>query len=83
MHRQKNIKLCFYNIWAFAFGVSVTGQPVSDKLRLVYLLFVWYDCAVSTVFQTFFTSVLVDPGMKKQISSIDELLSSGLEYGYP
>jgi hypothetical protein len=61
----------------------VTGQPVSDKLRLVYLLFVWYYCAVSTVFQTFFTSVLVDPGMKKQISSIDELLSSGLEYGYP
>jgi hypothetical protein len=61
----------------------VTEQPISDKLRLGYLLFVWYSCAVSTVFQTFFTSVLVDPGMKKQISSIDELLSSGLEYGYP
>ena len=37
----------------------------------------------SALFQTFFTSVLVDPGMKKQISPIDELLSSGLEYGYP
>jgi hypothetical protein len=34
------------------------------------------------VFQTFFTSVLVDPGLQKQISSLDELLSSGLEYGY-
>jgi hypothetical protein len=34
------------------------------------------------MFQTFFTSVLVDPGLEKQISSLDELLSSGFEYGY-
>jgi hypothetical protein len=52
-------------------------------MRLVYLLFVWYSYVVNSVFQTFFTSVLVGPGMKKQISLIDELLSSGLEYGYP
>jgi len=61
----------------------VTEQPVSDKLRLVQLLLVWYPCAVVTVFQMFFTNVPVDPSIKKQISSIDELLSSGLVYGYP
>jgi hypothetical protein len=31
----------------------VTQQSVYDKLRVVYLLFVWYSCAISTVFQTF------------------------------
>jgi hypothetical protein len=34
------------------------------------------------VFQTFFTSVLVNPDVQKQISAVGEVLSSGLEYGY-
>jgi len=42
----RTVSNCFYNIWAFTLGVSVTEQPVSDKLRLV----VWYSCTVSTVF---------------------------------
>jgi hypothetical protein len=78
----RTVSNCFYNIWAVTLGVPVTEQPRSDKLRAVFVLFVWYSFAVSTVFQTFLTSVLVDPGVEKQISSIDELLSSGLEYGY-
>jgi hypothetical protein len=61
----------------------VSEQPRSDKLRAVFLLLIWYSFAVSTVFQTVFTSVLVDPGMGEQISSIDEILSSALEFGYP
>jgi hypothetical protein len=79
----RTVSNCFYNIWAVTLGVSVTEQPRSDKLRAVFVLFVWYSFAVSTVFQTFFTSVLVDPGVEKQISSIDEILYSGLEFGYP
>jgi hypothetical protein len=79
----RTVSNCFYNIWAVTLGVSVTEQPRSDKLRAVFVLFVWYSFAISTVFQTFLTSVLVDPGVEKQISSIDEILYSGLEFGYP
>jgi hypothetical protein len=78
----QSVSNCIYNVWAVTFGVSVSEEPHSDKLRAVFLLFVWHSFAVSTVFPTFLTSVRVDLGMEKQISSIDELLSSGLEYGY-
>lgn len=40
-----------------------------------------YSLAVSTVFQTFMSSFLVDPGLEKQISTPDELLHSGFRYG--
>jgi hypothetical protein len=78
----RTVRNCIYSVWAVALGVSVTEQPRSDKLRVAFLFFVWYSFAVSTVFQTFFTSVLVDPGMGEQISSIDEILSSALEFGF-
>jgi hypothetical protein len=35
-----------------------------------------------TVFQAFFTSFLVQPDIRNQITSVEELLKSGLEYGY-
>jgi hypothetical protein len=34
------------------------------------------------VFQTFFTSFLVDPGFEKPIQNYDELLASGVDFGY-
>ena len=42
-----------------------------------------YSLAVSTVFQTFVSSFLVDPGLEKQISSVDDILDSGFRYGMP
>jgi hypothetical protein len=36
---------------------------------------------MNTVYQTFLTSYMVDPGLQHQISSVDELLDSHLEYG--
>jgi hypothetical protein len=34
------------------------------------------------VFQTFLTSFLVDPGYENQLTSLDEILDSGIELGY-
>jgi hypothetical protein len=34
------------------------------------------------VFQTFLTSFLVDPGYENQLTSLDEILDSGIEIGY-
>lgn len=38
--------------------------------------------AVSTVFQTYLTSFIINPGMDSQIENMDELLASGMKYGY-
>jgi hypothetical protein len=46
-------------------------------------MWVIYSLAVNTVFQTFVSSFLVDPGLEKQIHSVDDILQSGFRYGMP
>jgi hypothetical protein len=38
--------------------------------------------AMNTVVQAFLTSFLIDPGLLPPIMNLDELLDSGIEYGY-
>jgi hypothetical protein len=71
-----------YNIWAVTVGVSVTGMPRGLRFRLLFFVFVLYCFAIGTVFQTFLTSFLVDPGYENQLTSLDEILDSGIEFGY-
>jgi hypothetical protein len=72
-----------YNIWAVTVGASVTETPRSLRLKLLFVVFVCYCAAISIVFQTFLTSFLVDPGYDKQLKSLEEILDSGIEFGYP
>jgi hypothetical protein len=37
---------------------------------------------MSTVFQTFFTSFLVDPGYQEQLTTLEGLLESGIKFGF-
>ena len=60
----------------------MTGMPRSLRFRLLFFVFVLYRFAISTVFQTFLTSFLVDPGYKNQLTSLGEILDSGMEFGY-
>lgn len=69
-----------HDVWALALGVSVPQLPRDSRLRALFTFLVWYFLAISTVFQTLFTSVLVDPGLNKQISTYEELQHSGLKY---
>jgi hypothetical protein len=73
---------CFYNVWTVAFGVSVHHKPLSYKLKAVFLLWVCYCYVMNAVFQTFFTSFLIDPGFERPIQNYNELLASGVELGY-
>jgi hypothetical protein len=73
---------CLCNVWAVTFGVSVCRKPATNELKALFLLWVCYCYVIGTVFQTFFTSFLVNPGLKKQIESYDELVTSDVEYGY-
>jgi hypothetical protein len=71
-----------YNIWAVTVGVSVTGMPRSLRFRLLFFVFVLYCFAISTVFQTFMTSFLVDPGYENQLTSLEEIIDSGIGVGF-
>jgi hypothetical protein len=71
-----------YNVWAVTVGVSVTQMPRGSMLKLMLLVLVWYSFAMSTVFQTFFTSFLVDPGYQQQPTAFEEIFESGMKFGY-
>jgi hypothetical protein len=74
----KTLSYCFYNVWAVFMGVSVTAMPRSHSLRMLFFAFVCYCLAMSTLFQAFFISFLVEPGYEKQIETFEELEESGV-----
>ncbi|PSN45722.1 Ionotropic receptor 208 [Blattella germanica] len=78
-----NLTNCFTNLWAVILGISATEDiPKKTTIRMVFLLWVMYSLAVNTVYQTFLTSYMIDPGLQHQISSEDELLESNMDYGF-
>ena len=77
----RTVSGCAYNVQATAMGVSAS-QPSTTAVRTLFFLWVSYCYIISTVFQMFFTSFLVNTGFGKQIENFEGLLSSGLEYGY-
>jgi hypothetical protein len=63
-------------------GVSVPEMPRISKLRILFLLYVFYCFAISTVFQAFFTSYLVESGFEEGFKSLDDMVKSNLVYGF-
>jgi hypothetical protein len=78
----QTISNCMCISWAIFIGVSVPEMPKTWKLRIFFLFYVWYCFAMSTVFQAFFVSYLVEPGYEKKIETIEELIDSDVIYGY-
>ena len=78
----QTISKCMYNSWSIFIGVSVPEMPRSWKLRIFFLIYVFYCFAMSTVFQAFFVSYLVEPGYGEKISTFEELLDSNINYGF-
>jgi hypothetical protein len=72
---------CLYNVWCVFMGVSVPEMPRTFRVRALFIIYVWYSFAVSTIFQSFFTSFLVSPGYASRISSLEDVIHSGLKYG--
>jgi len=73
---------CIYNVWAVLTGVSVPQKPISLSLRIFFIACVWYAVAMTTVYQAFSIGLLVNPGFEKSITTLNDLIQSGLEYGY-
>jgi hypothetical protein len=78
----KNMCGCLTSSWAVLLGISVVRMPITIPVRVFFILWVSYCLAVNTVFQTFATTYLVNPGLRKQINSVKSLLNSGIHYGF-
>jgi hypothetical protein len=74
---------CIYNVWAVLHGVSVPQKPISLSLRIFFFAWVWYSAAMTNVYQAHIFGLLVNPGFEKGITTLNEILQSGMEYGYP
>lgn len=70
------------NTWAVVLGMAATDMPRTTKVRSYFGLFVWYCFVMTTLFQTYFRSYLVDPGIKERIRTLEELYKSDLVYNY-
>ena len=79
----KTITYCIYNVWSILTGVSVPQKPVSLSLRIFFTAWVWSSVAVTTVYQAYFIGLLVNPGFEKGITTLNDLIQSGTDYGYP
>jgi len=81
-HTYQSLSNSFHNVWAVFVGVSVPQQLTNSCLRLFFFLYVCFCFAISTVFQAFFVSYLVEPKYEKNLESLDEILDSDVVYGY-
>ena len=79
----KTIMYSIYNVLAVITGVSVPQKPISLSLRIFFIAWVWFSVAMTTVYQAYFIGLLVNPGFEKSITTLNELMESGIEYGFP
>ena len=78
----KSVTTSLTNFWAVILGVSVSTMPRTPSLRSLFLAWVCFSMAFSTVFQAFLTTFLIDSGYKTPIQNKDELFASGIKLAY-
>ena len=79
----KTLTSSLTNILAVSLGVSVSTMPRTPSLRSLFLAWVCFSLAFSTVFQAFLTTFLIDSGYKTPVHYMDELFASGIKLAYP
>jgi hypothetical protein len=71
------------NVWAVILGLAVSAMPRTPSLRWLFLAWVCFSLAFSTVFQALLTTFLIDSGYKTPIQNMDELFASCIKLAYP
>ena len=69
------------NIISVVLSVSVNTQPRSAPLRLFFFCWVCYSVAISTVFQAYLTTFLIEPGYEEPIKTVEQMLASDMKFG--
>ncbi|KAJ9591166.1 hypothetical protein L9F63_002321 [Diploptera punctata] len=75
-----NIVVCITSAWAVFLGDGIPSMPRNDSFRVFFTAIMFYSHAINTIFQTFFTSYVVNPGLLHQISDTEDLVSYDLVY---
>ena len=70
------------NIIAVVLSVSVNTQPRSAPLRLFFFCWVCYSVAISTVFQAYLTTFLIEPGYEEPIKTVEQMLTYDMNFGF-
>jgi hypothetical protein len=60
----------------------MSSIPRASAVRIFLLAWICHCMAVNTVIQSYFTAFLVKSDLEKQVSSVDEILNSGMDYGF-
>ena len=81
--RYKTLTSSLTKILAVVLAVSVSTMPRTPSLRSLFLAWVCFSLAFSTVFQAFLTTFLIDSGYKTPIKDMDEISASGIKLAYP
>jgi len=79
---HSNIFSATTNIIAVSLSVSVNTQPRSAPLRLLFFCWVCYSVAISTVFQAYLTTFLIEPGYEEPIKTAEQMLRSEKKFGF-
>jgi len=61
--------------------VAVPQLPTTSTLRVFFFLYVCFCFVISTVFQAFFVTYLVEPKYEKKLETLEELLDSDVIFG--
>ncbi|KAJ9580356.1 hypothetical protein L9F63_003991 [Diploptera punctata] len=71
----------FSAAWAVLLGNSVPQIPKFLGTRTLFIIYVWYCFAISTVFQAYFTTYLVEPGYDGHLKTLDDVKRAELKLG--
>jgi hypothetical protein len=82
-HGYKTLSSSLTKLWAIILGVAVSTIPRTPSLRSLFLTWVCFSLAFSTVFQSFLTTFLINSGYETPIQNMDELYTSGIKLAYP
>jgi len=78
----RNFLSCFSCVWAVLLDVSVLVMPRTASLRLFFMSWVCYCLAITTVFQAFLITFLINPGLQHQVNTFEEIKGSDVGLGY-
>jgi len=80
--QYKTLTTSLTRVWTVILRVSVSTMSRTPSLRSLFLGWVCFSLAFSTVFQAFLTSFLIDPDYKTPIQNMDELFASGIKISH-